>query len=154
MSSISITRTRPLPLLNLHWIAQRSVKHNGLPRRLFRTTSARLADTPDPNKPIVLEQPDKFRPPSHPSRIARRRKRMYYGRDLTEEDKAELDSKQYPYAFPPKQSFMHWFLTNRSIHLWITLVRKSTYTQDFLLPSLSLILSHNQKKTPRQANHP
>jgi hypothetical protein len=122
MSSIPIARVRSSPLLCLHSIVQRSIKQNGLQRRLLQTTSTRLAVTPDPNKPIVLEQPDKFRPPSHPSRIARRRKRVYYGRDLSEEDKAELDSRQYPYAFPPKQSFMHWFLTNRKIHLWITLV--------------------------------
>jgi len=37
--------------------------------------------------------------------------------------KEEQANKQYPRMMPPEGSFLHWFLTNRSIHLWITLVR-------------------------------
>jgi hypothetical protein len=122
MSSLPITRIQYSPLLQFHRAFQRSIFPNGVQTRLLQSSALRLAKTADPDKPIVLEKPDQFRPPSHPARLVRRRKRMYYGRDLTEEDKEELNSKQYPYAFPPEQSFMHWFLTNRIIHLWISLV--------------------------------
>jgi hypothetical protein len=47
---------------------------------------------------------------------------MTYGRDLNEEEKEHQDTKQYPYAFPPKKSFMNWFLNNRSIHIYISIV--------------------------------
>jgi hypothetical protein len=73
----------------------------------------------------VLGQPDKFRPPSHPARspAPRHRKRLYYGPQTSSEQKAAFDSKQYPYSLPPKKTFMYWFLTTRSIHVWISLVR-------------------------------
>lgn len=32
-------------------------------------------------------------------------------------------TKRYPHMMPPEGSFMHWFLTDRTIHLWITIVR-------------------------------
>jgi hypothetical protein len=122
MSTLPIARLRHCPL-QFYRSLQHSLLSNGTQTRLFQSSAIHLAKAADPNKPIVLVQPDQFRPPSHPARLVRRRKRMYYGRDLTEEDKEELNSKQYPYAFPPKQSFMHWFLTNRGIHVWISLVR-------------------------------
>lgn len=80
---------------------------------------SRCASTerPAPPKPRVLEKPDKFRPPSHPSRI-RQKTRYTYGPELTQSQK----SRRYPHMMPPEGSFMHWFLTNRSIHLYISLV--------------------------------
>lgn len=75
-------------------------------------------ERPPPPKPRVLEKPDKFRPPSHPSRI-RSKPRYNYGPDLTHEQKTV---RQYPHMMPPEGTFMHWFLTNRTIHLYISLV--------------------------------
>ena len=76
-------------------------------------------------KPRVLEKPTKFNPPSHGARIpTSRRPQRTYGAPLTEAQKREQANKQYPRMMPPEGSFMHWFLTNRAIHLWITLVRQ------------------------------
>ncbi|KAF7187271.1 hypothetical protein HII31_11359 [Pseudocercospora fuligena] len=74
------------------------------------------SERPAPPKPRVLEKPDKFRPPSHPSRI-RQKTRYSYGPELTQAQK----TKRYPHMMPPEGTFMHWFLTNRTIHLWISL---------------------------------
>jgi hypothetical protein len=117
---------RPLPLRRLH--RSRLRLHLGA-RRTFTATRPTPA-RPSPagrSKPAVLGQPDKFRPPSHPARrpAARHRKRLYYGPQTSSEQKATFDSKQYPYSFPPRKTFMHWFLTTRSIHIWISLVRSS-----------------------------
>ena len=72
-------------------------------------------------KPRVLEKPTRFNPPSHGRRLKERMPRNY-GPSLTKEQKVEQDTKQYPSMMPPKGTFMHWFLTNRSIHVWITMV--------------------------------
>ena len=104
-----------------------SAQYSTSQRSLGPSNSKSSGNGSSSGKPIVLEQPDKFRPPSHPSTLTRRKKRNsslyhYYGRNLSKEEKQELDSKQYPYMFPPQGSFTHWFLTNRSIHLWIAFV--------------------------------
>lgn len=76
------------------------------------------------DKSRILEKPAKFNPPSHGARLpTSRRPQQTYGAPLTETQKIEQANKQYPRMMPPKGSFMHWFLTNRAIHLWITLVR-------------------------------
>lgn len=79
------------------------------------------ASTTPPPKPRVLEKPERFNPPSHPSRI--RAKPKYYGPDLSEHERRAQKTRQYPHMMPPEGSFMHWFLTDRTVHLWITLVR-------------------------------
>jgi len=73
------------------------------------------------SKPIVLEQPSKFNPPSHGSKLRKPGPR-YPGPRLTQEDEERMKYKQYPNMMPGEGTFMHWFLTNRSIHLWICLV--------------------------------
>lgn len=87
-------------------------------------------DKPTPPKPRVLEKPDKFRPPSHPARL-RSKPRYTYGPDLTPTQR----TRRYPHMMPPEGTFMHWFLTNRVIHLWISLVRDSPCT----LPQIRLM---------------
>ncbi|EME50322.1 hypothetical protein DOTSEDRAFT_165466 [Dothistroma septosporum NZE10] len=114
--------------------------------------SVRHASTTPPPKPRVLAQPDKFRPPSHPSRLRSKTPRYQYGPELTQEQKTK---KQYPHMMPPEGSFMHWFLTNRTIHLWISLsilvslvfgvwlsefIHNTPYRD--LLPPNSMFLSH------------
>ncbi|KIW77346.1 hypothetical protein Z517_09792 [Fonsecaea pedrosoi CBS 271.37] len=92
-------------------------------------------------KPIVLEQPDKFRPPSHPARLGRpRRSPAAYNQGATTEEKERQKSRSYPHMFPNKGSFMHWFLTDRWIHLWITMGTLTilaciTFTQSFMRTS-------------------
>ncbi|EXJ70891.1 uncharacterized protein A1O5_05883 [Cladophialophora psammophila CBS 110553] len=101
----------------------------------------RAASTEGGGKPIVLEQPDKFRPPSHPARLNRpRRPPAAYNQGTTSEEKERQKTKSYPHMFPNKGSFMHWFLTDRWIHLWITMGTLTilaciTFTQSFMRTS-------------------
>jgi hypothetical protein len=74
------------------------------------------------SKPLVLEKPAKFNPPSHGSRL-RKEPPRYPGPQLSAEQQATQKTKQYPNMMPPEGTFMHWFVNNRSIHMYITLVR-------------------------------
>ena len=76
---------------------------------------------PSSSKPLVLEKPAKFNPPSHGAHLPRKKPRNY-GPALTEQQKHEMKTKKYPSMMPPEGSFMHWFLTNRWLHTWISLV--------------------------------
>ncbi|CAK1356273.1 unnamed protein product [Cercospora beticola] len=108
------------------------------------------SEKPTPPKPRVLEKPDKFRPPSHPSRL-KSKTRYTYGPDLTQAQK----TRRYPHMMPPEGTFLHWFLTNRTIHLWISLsilisLVLGIWITDFLhntpyrdmLPPRSMFFSH------------
>ncbi|KAK5207112.1 hypothetical protein LTR47_008725 [Exophiala xenobiotica] len=102
----------------------------------------RAASSTSSQKPIVLEQPDKFRPPSHASRLTSRRGRApaAYNQGTTAEEQETQKTRTYPHMFPEKGSFMHWFLTDRWIHIWITmgtltLLAVITLSQTFLKTS-------------------
>ncbi|KAK5137391.1 hypothetical protein LTR08_008969 [Meristemomyces frigidus] len=112
----------------------------------------RYASTVPPPKPRVLEKPERFNPPSHPSRL--RTKPKYYA-DLSIHERQTQKTKQYPHMMPPEGSFMHWFLTDRTIHLYITLgilvsLVVGIWVQDFLtttpyrdiLPPNSMVFAH------------
>lgn len=72
----------------------------------------------------TIPQPDKYRPPSHSARKPNRNlENRVYGPPLTEEDKKRMATKKYPNMMSPEGTFSHWFFNNKSIHLWITLVR-------------------------------
>ena len=75
------------------------------------------------SKPRVLEKPTKFNPPSHGKRVKEELPR-HYGPQLTREQKAEQQTKQYPHMMPPEGTWMYWFLTSRGIHTFICLVRR------------------------------
>jgi hypothetical protein len=82
---------------------------------------AKKASKPIASKPLVLEKPTKFNPPSHPQRKWTAPK-QYPGPQLSEEEAARMGSKKYPNMMPPEGTFMHWFVKNKSVHLYITLV--------------------------------
>lgn len=84
--------------------------------------SLRHASTDIPSKTIVLEKPDKFRPPSHSQRLNRKPPRQYPGPPLSEPERQAQKTKRYPSMFPSEGTSLHWFLTNRWIHLYISLV--------------------------------
>ncbi|EHY60346.1 hypothetical protein HRR83_000107 [Exophiala dermatitidis] len=126
-------------------------------RASFFSTSSRLraAAKDDTGKPIVLEQPDKFRPPSHPSRLNARRVPRAYNQAATTEEKQQQKTRRYPHMFPNEGTFMHWFLTDRKIHIWITMGTLTilaiiTMTETFvktspyghLLPPISSLFFH------------
>jgi hypothetical protein len=101
--------------------------------RLLSTSSSRRA-TAIPTKPIVLEKPDKFRPPSHPQRLNRRAPRNYPGPALSESEREAQKTRSYPHTFPNPGTKLHWFLTTWWIHLWITMVslpRKPTLARPY-----------------------
>lgn len=70
----------------------------------------------------VLEKPDRFRPPSHPQKLRSPAPIRHYGPSLSAEERAAQRKRKYPNMMPPEGSFMFWFLTNRTIHMWIPLV--------------------------------
>lgn len=84
--------------------------------------SQATATTAAASKQRVLEKPTRFNPPSHPARKPRA-PRAYPGPPLSEHERETQKTKQYPHMMPPEGTFLHWFLTNRSIHVWITIVR-------------------------------
>ncbi|TVY57390.1 hypothetical protein LCER1_G000829 [Lachnellula cervina] len=86
----------------------------------IRYASAKAKPAKKGPKQIVLEKPAKFNPPSHPAKKWKE-PRQYPGPKLSEEEAASLKHKQYPNMMPPKGTFMHWFVNNKSIHLYITL---------------------------------
>ena len=89
--------------------------------RLLQYTALRYASTKSStDKSRILEKPTRFNPPSHGARQVK--PRMYPGPKLTVEEERTQSTRRYPNMLPPEGTFMHWFVTNRSIHLWITLV--------------------------------
>ena len=78
------------------------------------------------SKPRVLEKPSKFNPPSHPSRL-RSKPRVYPGPPLSEQEKQRQKTKQYPHMMPPEGTFMNWFLRDKSIHVWISMVKLNEF---------------------------
>jgi hypothetical protein len=104
------------------------------------TSSRRYASTNNPSKPIVLEQPDQFRPPSHGARQAKSRGRVStlqgaYNQSSTNTEREAQKKKSYPHMFPEKGTFMNWFLTNKVVHIFIAMVCFALY------PSLPLVQS-------------
>lgn len=72
----------------------------------------------------VIPQPDKYRPPSHSARRPNRNlENKIYGAPVSEEDRKRMASKKYPNMMSPEGTFSHWFLNNKFIHVWITMVR-------------------------------
>ncbi|KAI1366112.1 hypothetical protein F5Y08DRAFT_155922 [Xylaria arbuscula] len=74
----------------------------------------------DPSKPIVLEKPERFNPPSHGSRLPRSTPR-HYGGSMTAEEVKIQSQRTYPGLPPPPNTWSHWFINNRGIHMFITL---------------------------------
>ncbi|OAL72403.1 hypothetical protein A7D00_3402 [Trichophyton violaceum] len=77
-----------------------------------------------PTKPRVLEKPDKFRPPSHPARRVvnpNKTPRNYPGPPPTAKEIEDRKTKRYPNMFPPEGTVLFKFLTNKGIHVWISM---------------------------------
>lgn len=106
--------------------------HTPSSRRSKKPTSS--ITSPTDSGPIILEQPDAFRPPSHPARIRPRKPRMTYGRDLTEADYEHMESKTYPYSMPGRNTVMYKFMHSRGLHAFISLVRLPFPPLSFLPP--------------------
>ncbi|KAL1956931.1 hypothetical protein VTO42DRAFT_6678 [Malbranchea cinnamomea] len=128
-----------------------------LPRRCScRNNSSSSGSSSQSSKQRVLSKPDKFRPPSHPARrVVQHTPRNYPGPPPTAQEIEERKTKRYPHMFPPEGTVMYKFLTNRGIHVWISLsvlfsLAAFTFTTNFkmtspfahLLPSWSEFFAH------------
>ncbi|KAH0290722.1 hypothetical protein KCU62_g3456, partial [Aureobasidium sp. EXF-3399] len=89
-------------------------------RQLTLSRPASSSSKPVP-KGRLLEKPTRFNPPSHPARLPRRNRQPAFSVPLSAKEKAQQKTKQYPHMMPPEGTFFHWFLTNRTIHVWITM---------------------------------
>ncbi|KAI0013274.1 hypothetical protein F4779DRAFT_613805 [Xylariaceae sp. FL0662B] len=78
------------------------------------------SDAAEPSKPIVLEKPEKFNPPSHGARLPKSGPK-HYGGPLTSEEVQTQRTKSYPGLPPPPNTWAHWFIHSRSVHVFITL---------------------------------
>ncbi|KAI0101863.1 hypothetical protein GGR51DRAFT_305479 [Nemania sp. FL0031] len=74
----------------------------------------------DPSKPLILEKPERFNPPSHGSRLPRSTPRHYGGSPTAEEVRAQ-GQRTYPGLPPPPNTWSHWFINSRGVHTFITL---------------------------------
>ncbi|RMD44587.1 hypothetical protein DV735_g498, partial [Chaetothyriales sp. CBS 134920] len=130
-------------------------RHNA--SRISRRPASSTAHPPD--RPIVLEQPDKFRPPSHPARLVKNKRPNTFGsgynQSSTAKEQAEQKTRRYPHTFPNEGTVMHKLLTNRSLHVFISLgtltvlacislITTFTHTSPYahLLPDASSFLWH------------
>ncbi|KAI1769623.1 hypothetical protein GGR53DRAFT_8972 [Hypoxylon sp. FL1150] len=87
------------------------------------TPTTKPAATPapvDPSKPLVLEKPERFNPPSHGARLPRSTPK-HYGGPMSDAELQAQSVKTYPGLPPPDNTWTHWFIHSRSIHLFITL---------------------------------
>lgn len=121
-----------------------------------RALPAKKGASNPPHKPIVLEKPLKFNPPSHGSRLPRKgRTSQHYGGALSKEELKAQDFKDYPTMLAPKGTWAHWFWTSRMVHVYITtgtllVLGVSTYFMNFahtspfkhLLPPISELSEH------------
>lgn len=74
-------------------------------------------------KPIVLEKPAKFNPPSHGARLPKKGAMpRHYGGTLSTEEVGAQRKRDYPGMMAPEGTWSHWILSNRSFHLFITMV--------------------------------
>lgn len=75
-----------------------------------------------PAKPIVLEKPARFNPPSHGSRLKRNHVPRHYGPELTAGERLAQSQKNYPGMMAPEGTWAHWFWNSRLLHTMITMV--------------------------------
>lgn len=92
--------------------------------RYASASSTKGAKAP-PSKPIVLEQPTRFNPPSHGARLPRkdRPQQQHYGGSLSSEEISSQRRREYPGLMAPQGTWAHWFWNSQGLHLSITLVK-------------------------------
>jgi len=117
MASAAIPRFL-LPQSSAMWQQARPA----LVRNATRTNTRYASSQSGKAKPIVLEKPAKFNPPSHGSRLPRKTPR-HYGGELSEAEFAAQKLNDYPGMMAPEGTRAHWFWHSRSFHIVITMVR-------------------------------
>lgn len=93
-----------------------------------RPQSRQASSTKEPkSKNISLEQPDKFRPPSHAPRLVKGRSRGStfngaYNQSSTTAEQDAQRNKRYPHMFPDEGTLAHRIITNRLLHVFMAIV--------------------------------
>ncbi|KAG5983602.1 hypothetical protein E4U55_007772 [Claviceps digitariae] len=109
-----------LPLQGPLWRGVRiPLSQNVLVR--FASSSSSSSSGNQVQKPIVLEKPTKFIPPSHGSRLKRNAIPRHYGPELTASEVAAQNRKDYPGLMAPEGTWAHWFWHSRLLHTFITI---------------------------------
>lgn len=85
-------------------------------------------------KPIVLEKPAKFNPPSHGARLKSKALPKHYSPPLSEAEIQVRSQRSYPGMMAPQGSWQHWFWHSKLLHTVITMVRFLLISS--LLPNL------------------
>ncbi|KAM7208631.1 hypothetical protein V8F20_001054 [Naviculisporaceae sp. PSN 640] len=125
-------------------------------RVLIRFASSKPSNTTTPKKPLVLEKPERFNPPSHGARLPKKGGLpKHYGGGLSEAEFAKQKTSQYPGMMAPEGTFEYKFWHNPWIHTVIALTALAslsfwTYTETFkakspyydMVPSWSDIFWH------------
>lgn len=95
--------------------------------RVVRYASASSNGGKAQGKPIVLEQPTRFNPPSHGARLPKkgRPQQQHYGGSLSSEEISSQRRREYPGMMAPQGTWAHWFWNSRGLHLSITMVSVS-----------------------------
>ncbi|EGX94184.1 hypothetical protein CCM_02455 [Cordyceps militaris CM01] len=83
----------------------------------YASSSSAAAD----GKPIVLEKPAKFNPPSHGSRLKSKVLPKHYSPPLSEVEVQARGQRNYPGMMAPAGSWQHWFWHSKLLHTLITM---------------------------------
>lgn len=101
-----------------HQVRSRGTRRNA-------STSSGSGSGSKAQKPIVLEKPLKFNPPSHGARLPKKGARphqQHYGGDMSAAELAAQKVKEYPGTLPAEGTAAKWIWNSRGFHLTITLV--------------------------------
>ncbi|UNI19790.1 hypothetical protein JDV02_005944 [Purpureocillium takamizusanense] len=119
MASRAVIPRFLLPLQGPLWRGVRIPLSQNILVRFVSTSNGGGAGKP--HKPIVLEKPAKFNPPSHGSRLKRNSMPRHYGPELTPDEISAQDKRDYPGLMAPQGSWAHWFWHSRILHTFITM---------------------------------
>ncbi|RDA86482.1 hypothetical protein CP532_3581 [Ophiocordyceps camponoti-leonardi (nom. inval.)] len=87
--------------------------------RVLSTSSSSSSST---DRPIILEKPAKFNPPSHGSRLRKGGSLpRHYAPPLSAAEAAARRQKDYPGVMAPEGSWAHWIWHSRLLHTFITM---------------------------------
>lgn len=124
MASRTVIPRFLLPLQSPLWRGARIQPSQNLLRFSTSSNKSAAAGGKDGSgKPIVLEKPLKFNPPSHGSRLKKKNTLpKHYGASLTADEVAAQRQRSYPGMMAPEGTWAHFFWHSRMLHVCITMV--------------------------------
>jgi hypothetical protein len=120
-TDILISPMAPSRALSLNLATRPLARSSLFTPTLTIVRNARMQAAPsNAAKSRTLAKPDKWRPPSHPTRLPKQPRT--YGVPLTAEQKQAMSRKRYPNMFPPEGTLAHTVITSRALHVAISMV--------------------------------